>query len=192
MGSARAWAVGETTSVRGSGAPRHVILCGISGAGKSTIGALAALALARPFFDVDKMIEAEAGTTVRAIFADEGEPAFRRRERAEVERALATTQPAVISLGGGALETDATFEDARAHTLVWLRAPVALIASRIRGNDRPLLAGDPYARLRALATAREPRYRQAHLRVDATPSPRRVAQTIVERVRALEAAESFA
>lgn len=168
-------------------ARRHVILCGASGAGKSTIGALAAGTLGRPFLDIDKMIEAEAGTSVRDIFANEGEPAFRARERDAVRRALATTDAAVVSLGGGALEDDATLDDALQHTLVWLRAPVALIASRIRGNDRPLLAGDPHARLRELAAVREPRYRRAHLRVDATPSPRRVAQTIVERVRTREA-----
>ena len=72
----------------------------------------------------------------------------------------------------------------KAHTLVWLDAPVWALASRVlAGDDRPLLAGDPVARLRELAAAREPRYRQAHLTGDATDSPRRVAVALVAALR---------
>jgi len=77
--------------------------------------------------------------SVAAVFAAEGEAAFRVRERAAVVQALGGAKTAVISLGGGALENDDTFTDARRHTLVWLKATVPTLAARLSGNgDRPL------------------------------------------------------
>jgi shikimate kinase len=160
----------------------HVVLCGLSGAGKSTVGALLAAALGRPFVDIDAVVEREAGVPVRTIFSRDGEPAFRQRERAAAARALAAPPPAVIALGGGALEDDATLAEALAQTLVWLRAPADVLVPRVAGNARPLLAGDPLARLVALAAAREVRYGRAHLVVDASQPPKKVAAAIVERL----------
>lgn len=165
----------------------HILFCGTAGSGKSTVGALVARALGRDFVDIDRAVERAAGISVQAIFARDGEAAFRAREREAVVKALAARKPAVISLGGGALEDDATFADARRHTLVWLRATVPTLASRLSGNgDRPLLAGDPLAKLHALAAAREPRYRQAHLTVDASLAPKGVAASVLEALRALD------
>jgi shikimate kinase len=166
---------------------RHVVFCGTAGSGKTTVGALVARALGREFIDIDRTVERAAGMTVQAIFARDGERAFRARERAAVEHALAAAKPAVISLGGGALEDDATFAGVRRHTLVWLRATVPTLAARLSENgDRPLLAGDPLARLHALAAEREPRYRQAHLIVDAGLAPKGVAAAVLEALRANE------
>ncbi len=164
---------------------RHVVLCGTAGSGKSTVGAIVARTLGRTFVDIDRLVEHQAGTKVRTIFERDGEAAFRARERAAVVRALASPAPLVIALGGGSLENDATFADVRAHTLVWLEAPVWALASRVMATgDRPLLAGgDTVARLRELAAAREPRYRQAHLTVDATENARRVAARVVGELR---------
>jgi len=168
---------------------RHIVFCGTAGSGKSTVGALVARALGRSFVDIDRMVEREAGMSVQAIFAREGEPAFRTRERSAVERALGSDQPAVISLGGGALEDDETFADVRRHTLVWLKATVPTLAARLAGNgERPLLAGDPLARLHALAAEREPRYRQAHVIVDASLAPKGVASSVLEALQGLELA----
>jgi shikimate kinase len=139
----------------------HIVLCGTAGSGKSTVGALLAKALGRPFVDVDRAVEIAAGATIPELFAREGEPAFRVRERAAVRAALETHEPAVIALGGGALEHDDTFADVRQETLVWL------------------LAGDPLARLRELAARRETRYREAHVTVNAVPPPRTVAHAIL-------------
>jgi len=86
----------------------------------------------------------------------------------------------VIALGGGALEHDDTFADVRQELLVWLHAPVATLAARVgSGASRPLLAGDPLARLRDLAARREARYRAAHVTVNANPAPKLVASTVV-------------
>ncbi len=167
----------------------HILFCGTAGSGKTTVGALVARALGREFIDIDRMVEREGGCSVATIFARDGEPAFRVRERAAVARALAAPQPAVISLGGGALEDDVTFAAAKQHTLVWLKATVPTLVARLAGNgDRPLLAGDPLARLHALAAAREPRYRQAHVIVDAGLAPKGVAASVLEALRTHELA----
>ncbi len=166
---------------------RHIVFCGTAGSGKSTVGALVARALGRDFVDIDRMVERETGTSIAKIFARDGEEAFRKYEEAAVARALDGEHPAVISLGGGALETDATFAAVRLHTLVWLKASVPTLAARLSSSgDRPLLAGAPLARLSALAAEREPRYRQAHVIVDAGLAPKGVAASVLEALRAEE------
>lgn len=168
-------------------ATQHVVFCGSAGSGKTTVGALVARALGRDFVDIDRMVEREAGASVATIFARDGEAAFRVRERAAVARALAETKPSVISLGGGALEDDETFAAMRNHRLVWLKATVPALAARLSGNgDRPLLSGDPLARLHALDAAREPRYRQARVIVDAGLAPKGVAASVLEALRSAE------
>jgi shikimate kinase len=168
---------------------RHVVFCGTAGSGKTTVGALVARALGRRFVDIDRAVERAAGASVAEIFARDGEGAFRARERAAIAHALDAPEPAVISLGGGALEDDATFAAARRQTLVWLKATVPTLATRLSGNgDRPLLAGDPLAKLHALAAEREPRYRQAHVIVDASLAPKGVAASVLEALRAQELA----
>lgn len=162
----------------------HILFCGTAGSGKTTVGALVARALGRDFVDTDRVVERATGSTVQAIFARDGEAAFRAHERAAIVRALESGKPAVISLGGGALENDETFADARRNTLVWLKATVPTLAARLSGNgERPLLAGDPLAKLHELAVAREPRYRQAHLIVDASLAPKGVAASVLEALR---------
>ncbi len=158
----------------------HIVFCGTAGSGKSTVGTLVAKALGRPFIDTDREVELATGRSVAEVFADEGEAAFRVRERAAVRRALDDERPSVIALGGGALEHDDTYDDVRQETLVWLHAPVATLAARIGASiTRPLLAGDPLARLRELAARREARYRSAHITVNAAPTARNVAHAIV-------------
>ena len=165
----------------------HIVFCGTAGSGKSTVGALVARALGRDFIDIDRMVERQAGRSVAAIFSRDGEPAFRALERAAVARAVEIGKPSVISLGGGALEDDATFALAKTQTLVWLKATVPTLVARLSGNgDRPLLAGDPLARLHALAADREPRYRQAHVIVDAGLAPKGVAASVLEALRSTE------
>lgn len=166
---------------------RHVVLCGLSGAGKSTVGPLLARELRRPFVDVDQLVEDAAGIAIREIFARDGETAFRAREREAVLRALGTAEPAVIALGGGALEDDATLAEATAHTLVWLDAPVKVLVPRL-DDGRPLLAGNPEERLALLASKRAPRYAQARIVVDATRPP----AAVVAAIRAALAPEAEA
>ncbi len=158
----------------------HIVFCGTAGSGKSTVGTLVAKMLGRPFIDVDREVELEAGTSIADLFVREGEPAFRRRERAAVRRALERDDACVIALGGGALEHDDTFADVRQELLVWLHAPVGKLATRVgSGTSRPLLTGDPLARLRELAARREARYRAAHITINANPAPKIVAGAVL-------------
>ena len=168
----------------------HVFLCGLPGAGKSTLAPLLGL----PHVEIDAEIEKAAGKSVAQIFAGEGEPAFRRYEAEAVRRAVAGPRSA-ISLGGGALGTRSVRLAVRkSGHLVWLRAPVALCAERA-ATGRPLLAGDPSGKLAELAKQREPLYaRLADAVVDVVAglSPQQLAAQAAAAVAALEAQRAHA
>ena len=141
--------------------PRAVLI-GLPGTGKTTTGRRLATKLTLPFADSDALVETRAGRSVQEVFATDGETAFRDLEADVIREALAGFG-GVLALGGGAVLTDST----RA-ALVSSGVPVVLLRSSVRtlnrrvgdGRGRPLLAGNPYARLSALAAAREPLYRQ--------------------------------
>lgn len=168
----------------GSAAQRHVALIGFMGSGKTTVGALLAAMLGRPFVDTDALVVARTGRSIPEIFADEGEAAFRDYEGQALAEALAGP-PAVIATGGGLIVREGNWRllSERAFT-VWLHVPLPVLAERLAGSrDRPLLAGGPdLERMQRLYAAREPLYARARLRVDATAPPERVAQEIYGRL----------
>jgi len=143
---------------------RHLVLVGLPGAGKSTVGALAAEQLQLPFTDLDERIEAAAGRSVPTIFAVEGEARFRQLERSAMEAALAET-PGVIAAGGGWAAEPGNLEAARAAgaLIAWLTVSPEVAARRLEGKStRPLLAGGaPAERLGALLAARVHAYQRA-------------------------------
>ncbi|MBS2021220.1 MAG: chorismate synthase [Deltaproteobacteria bacterium] len=176
--------------------PSHLFLCGLSGAGKSTVGPLVAQALGLPFADVDAEIERESGKRVAEIFAGEGEAAFRAREAAAV-RTLSRGPRQVIALGGGALGSRAVrLAVRRTGHLVWLAASVADCLTRLSDPGvpvRPLLTGDAQARLTALAEAREPLYASlADARVHAGFAPDQVKTLVLDAVQRLEDERAWA
>lgn len=148
---------------------RTVILTGFMGAGKSTVGALLAQRLGWDFLDADAAIEARAGKSVAAIFADDGEAAFRTLE-AEAIRDHAQRECLVLALGGGALEAASTREflaGLNGAAVIFLDAPLEVLVTRclVQPNaaERPVLAD--HEGLRRRFEARLPFYRGAHLTV---------------------------
>ena len=140
------------------------------GAGKSATGADLAGRLGREFVDLDAELERTAGRRIREIFAEEGEAAFRARERAAI--ASWAGKPLVVALGGGAIAQAGMPQWlAQTGTVVYLRANLDTLLERIdNAGERPLLAGldreAREARLRALLREREPAYASAALAVD--------------------------
>lgn len=164
-------------------APRHVVLIGMMGTGKTTVGRLLAERLGRPLVDSDAMIERQTGRTVREIFEADGEPAFRVLETAALVEALAVPTPLVIAAAGGVVlsaENRAALRAADA-VVVWLRAEPAVLAGRVGAADhRPLLDRDAELSLRRLLEARAPLYAEvADVVVDASLLPATVVEAVV-------------
>ncbi len=143
----------------------HLVLVGLMGAGKSTVGAECARRLDRPFVDTDELVEAVTGATIGELFATVGEQAFRAHERAAVADACASPVPAVISCGGGAVLDPQNRRRLRNRgVVVWLRAAPDVLADRVRadGVDRPLLGvAGAVTTLERLAVARHDAYEAA-------------------------------
>jgi shikimate kinase len=142
---------------------QHVVLVGLMGAGKTSVGRVLADRLGRRLCDSDGVIEARTGRTVRQIFEDDGEPAFRALETEVLLEALADPSPAVIAAAGGVVLSErnrAALKSARAK-VVWLRADPANLVDRVRtGVHRPALDGDPAGTLQHMHEVREPLYRE--------------------------------
>lgn len=140
--------------------PPRVVLVGPPGAGKTTIGQALSARLSLPFRDTDHDIEAGAGKPISEIFFDEGEPHFRELEVAAVAAALAS-HSGILSLGGGAVISEATRKELSGHTVVYLQVGMADAAKRVGlARDRPVLALNPRAMLHTLLAERDPLYRE--------------------------------
>ncbi len=148
--------------------PRTLVLVGLMGAGKTSIGRRVAARLGLEFRDADSEIEAAAGQTVSEIFASRGEADFRRGERQVISRLL--TEPVhVLATGGGAFMDPDTRAAIRERGLsLWLRADLDTLVERTsRRNTRPLLeSGDRREILRGLMDKRYPIYAEADLSVN--------------------------
>jgi shikimate kinase len=144
-----------------------VVLVGVPGAGKSTVGRRLAERLGLSFRDTDADIEAAAGRSIPDIFVESGEPEFRRLEEAAVDRALAE-HAGVLSLGGGAVLSALTRERLAGRPVVWLRVGLAAASQRAGlSGARPVLLGNVRAQMKALMDARAPLYAQvARITVD--------------------------
>jgi shikimate kinase len=162
---------------------RSVVLIGMMGAGKSSIGRRLAARLGIPFVDADAEIEKAAGMTIAEIFAAHGEPYFRAGEARVIARLL-EGGPQVLATGGGAFMNPETRAAIRAKAIsVWLRASLEVLSRRIkRRNDRPLLkTSDPVVTLQHLIEERYPVYAEADLTVESRDVPH---DTIVEEILA--------
>jgi len=148
-----------------------IVLIGLMGAGKTTVGRRLAKALNIPFADSDHEIEKAASLSVSEIFEVFGEAEFRRGERRVIQRLLSDTVPKVIALGGGAFLDKDTRAIVKEKALsIWLDVDVALLVKRTsRRKTRPLLLkGDPKNILMTLAEERYPIYQKADIRVQSS------------------------
>jgi shikimate kinase len=146
---------------------RSIVLVGMMGAGKSSIGRRLAAELGLPFIDADTEIETAAGMTIPEIFEAHGEPYFRSGEARVIARLL-EGGPQVLASGGGAFINPQTRALIRARGVsVWLKAEVDVLLKRIRRrSDRPLLkTDDPEQALRRLVNERYPVYAEADVTV---------------------------
>jgi shikimate kinase len=155
-------------------AARSIVLVGMMGVGKSTVGRRLAARLGLPFVDSDHEIEQAAGLSVAEIFARYGETMFRDGERRVIARLLEGA-PKVVATGGGAFMSETTraliLDQA---TAVWLDADIDVLVQRVsrRPGQRPLLQGrNPGEALAELAAKRNPFYALAHIHVRSQPAP---------------------
>jgi shikimate kinase len=149
---------------------RPIVLVGLMGVGKTTIGRRLAKRLDRPFVDADEAIEDAAGRSVSDIFADFGEAAFREGERKVIARLLEEPKPLVLALGGGAFINEDTRRLIKAHAVsIWLKADLETLMERVlrKPGQRPLLqTDDPRAVMERLHAERAPIYAQADIAIE--------------------------
>src|SRR5271156_1365686 len=158
----------SAAAVLGLLGPRSIVLVGLLGVGKLSIGRRLGARLGVPFVDADSEIEKAAGMSIADIFARHGEASFRNGEARVIARLL-ESGPQVLATGGGAVMNSDTRAAIKAKGVsVWLSAEFDVLMRRIakRKNDRPMLqTADPAATLRALLADREPFYAQSDITV---------------------------
>lgn len=164
-----------------------ILLVGLMGCGKSSIGKRLAAKLMLPFVDADDEIEKVAAKSISEIFADQGEAFFRDREHKVIHRLL-LSGPQVLATGGGAfMHPDTRADIAKAGISIWLRAELPVLMRRVQKRDtRPLLkSGNPEMTMRRLMETRYPLYAEADLIVDSREEPHDlIVSEIVERLMA--------
>ena len=160
---------------------RPIVLVGLMGAGKSTVGRRLARRIGLPFVDADEEIERAADHSIAEMFERFGEASFRDGERRVIAR-LVDGPPKVIATGGGAFMNADTRKLILARAIaIWLDADIATLAERVTRRDhRPLLqSGDPATLLTQLAEVRNPIYAEAHIRIESNAVPH---ERSVERI----------
>lgn len=170
---------------------RHVVLVGMPGAGKSSVGRRLSRELGRPFADADEQLELNAGRVIPQIFRDDGEATFRRLETQTLSELLSRHTPLVIAAGGGAVISEENRVLLGTHSIVvFLRGSAEFLVERTDPTHRPLLAEDPLAAYERLDRERAHHYESvADEIVDIEPfhggddKPKRLlARHIVERL----------
>ncbi|HET9707624.1 MAG TPA: shikimate kinase [Gemmatimonadales bacterium] len=166
---------------------RHVVLIGLPGSGKTTVGKLVADALKAPFMDIDATVTRKEGRPISMIFAEKGEGVFREMERVEMEAALGGA-PAIIAPGGGwAAQPGALSSVQQRGLVVYLKTRAETAASRAapQGNRPVLMGEDPALQMRQLLKEREPFYVLADATVETDrKAPAKVVEEIVRLARA--------
>lgn len=167
----------DPAALRAALGGRSVVLVGMMGSGKSSVGKRLATRLGLPFVDADTEIETAANMSIADIFAQRGESEFRDGERRVIGRILSTRSPLVLATGGGAFMNAETRARIAEHGVsVWLKAEAEVLMRRVRRNaKRPLLqTADPDATMRRMLAEREPVYALADLTVISREEPHEI------------------
>lgn len=174
----------EKLVARGLGR-RSLVLVGLMGCGKSSVGRKLSQRLSLPFVDADEEIEQAANKTIPEIFAEHGEPYFRDGERRVLARLL-RAGPQVLATGGGAFMNETTRAAVKAAGVsVWLRAELPLLMKRVaKRSNRPLLkSADPEGTMRRFIEVRYPIYALADITVDSRDvSHDLMAETVIRAI----------
>ncbi|MEQ1695894.1 MAG: 3-dehydroquinate synthase [Hyphomicrobiaceae bacterium] len=171
---------------------RSIVMVGLMGCGKSSVGRRMAARLGLPFVDVDEEIETSAQKTINEIFADHGEAFFRDGERRVIQRLL-SNGPQVLATGGGAFMSAETRQNIQDHGIsIWLKAELPILMKRVaKRESRPLLrTADPEATMRNLMAVRYPVYAQADITIQSRDVPH--DQIVTEAVEALKRSTALA
>jgi shikimate kinase len=170
---ARRYAAGDVAAIKDALGRRTLVLVGLMGCGKSSVGRRLAAALELKFVDADEEIEVAAGQSIPEIFESHGEDYFRAGERRVIARLL-QSGPQVLATGGGAYMNEQTRVNIKANGVsIWLKADLPLLMKRVmRRDNRPLLkTKDPQARMQELMNIRYPIYANADLIVESREVP---------------------
>jgi len=187
MNAAASVAMPDMTDLRAALGQRAIVLVGMMGSGKSSVGRRLAGRLGLPFVDADTEIETAAHMTIPEIFAQRGEAEFREGERRVISRVLTTRAPLVLATGGGAFMNAETRERVKELGIsVWLKAEPDVLMRRVRKrSNRPLLqTADPEATLRRMLSEREPVYALADITILSSDEPHEVV--VGETIAALD------
>lgn len=151
----------------------HILLVGMMGAGKTTVGHALSDLIGWPYFDNDELLARAVGKDTRRVQEEDGEQALRRAESAALDVALAEGGPLIAGVAGGVVRDPLDLQRLRSGGLVvWLRAELSTLARRVAGTDRPWLHGDPMRALQTLYAGREDLYASvAALTLDADVLP---------------------
>jgi len=164
---------------------KNIFLVGFMGAGKSTVGKILADKIGYGYYDADKFIEEQAGTTITQIFAEHGEPYFRDLESESLE-ILAKKEKLIVATGGGVVQRDRNWDAMKANGItIYLKASVETIWERIKNDtSRPLLQVDnPVETATELLNKRTPMYERADIILNTdTLSLQQVADEIFDRL----------
>jgi shikimate kinase len=166
--------------------PVRILLVGMMGAGKSTVGRELAKLTGWRYLDNDELLERAVGESARKVLDTKGVAALRQAESAALTEGLHEVPPVIVSVAGGVVEDRADRDRIRSDGfVVWLRAPIAVLAARVgTGADRPWLQPDPEAALRMLYSDREPLFAEvASVVVDVQGrTPAQTAVVVLDRL----------